>query len=215
MDSAYESSQTEAPWADEMPKLEPSGGGAMMQAVLHQHPNVDVEYQFIVRSREKLGHLIPEIREELEKLAGLQMREGEPHLYKAFTPLTNPQQDDSPTVLVLLSRQSASDNLAVRMFARALSLSPTEEVVMLALCRGLDVQEIAAENGVAISTVRSQVKTLREKAGASSVRRLLQRVNSLPPVVPALRIITPAQTLRSSSRRKAIDRSSTSVNRPI
>jgi hypothetical protein len=39
--------------------------------------------------------------------------------------------------------------------------------------------------------VRSQVKTLREKAGASSVRRLLQRVNSLPPVVPALRIITP------------------------
>ncbi|MGH8412213.1 MAG: nicotinate phosphoribosyltransferase, partial [Pseudomonas sp.] len=49
----------------------------MMQAVLHQHPNVDVEYQFIVRSREKLGHLIPELRVELEKLAGLSMREGE------------------------------------------------------------------------------------------------------------------------------------------
>ncbi|PYY81120.1 nicotinate phosphoribosyltransferase [Pseudomonas sp. TKO26] len=49
----------------------------MMQAVLHQHPNVDVEYQFIVRSRESLVHLIPEIRQELEKLAGLQMREGE------------------------------------------------------------------------------------------------------------------------------------------
>lgn len=41
----------------------------MMQAVLHQHPNVDVEYQFIVRSRESLVHLIPEIRQELEKLA--------------------------------------------------------------------------------------------------------------------------------------------------
>ena len=49
----------------------------MMQAVLHQHPNVDVEYQFIVRSKESLVHLIPEIRQELEKLAGLQMREGE------------------------------------------------------------------------------------------------------------------------------------------
>jgi len=119
------------------------------------------------------------------------MREGERDLSMAFTPLSHPLEDDTPTVLVLLSRQSASDNLAVRMFARALGLSPTEEVVMLALCRGLDVQEIAAENGVAISTVRSQVKTLREKAGASSVRRLLQRVNSLPPVVPALRIITP------------------------
>ncbi|GLK91447.1 nicotinate phosphoribosyltransferase [Pseudomonas turukhanskensis] len=49
----------------------------MMQAVLHQHPNVDVEYQFIVRSKENLGHLIPEIREELEKLAGLRMRDDE------------------------------------------------------------------------------------------------------------------------------------------
>ncbi|SFQ08565.1 nicotinate phosphoribosyltransferase [Pseudomonas sp. NFPP07] len=49
----------------------------MMQAVLHQHPNVDVEYQFIVRSRESLVHLIPQIRQELEKLASLQMREGE------------------------------------------------------------------------------------------------------------------------------------------
>ncbi|RUQ46964.1 nicotinate phosphoribosyltransferase, partial [Corynebacterium pseudodiphtheriticum] len=29
----------------------------MMQAVLHQYPNVDVEYNFIVRSKEKLGHL--------------------------------------------------------------------------------------------------------------------------------------------------------------
>ncbi len=49
----------------------------MMQAVLHQHPNVDVEYQFIVRSKENLGHLIPEIREELEKLASLRMRDDE------------------------------------------------------------------------------------------------------------------------------------------
>jgi len=49
----------------------------MMQAVLHQHPNVDVEYQFIVRSKENLGHLIPEIREELEKLSQLRMRDDE------------------------------------------------------------------------------------------------------------------------------------------
>ena len=121
----------------------------------------------------------------------LLMSEAGRDLSMAFTPLSHPLEDDAPTVLVMLSRQNACDNLAVRMFARSLGLSPTEEVVMLALCRGLDVQEIAKENGVAVSTVRSQVKTLREKAGASSVRRLLQRVNSLPPVVPALRIVTP------------------------
>ncbi|MBL0944394.1 MAG: helix-turn-helix transcriptional regulator [Hydrogenophaga sp.] len=119
------------------------------------------------------------------------MREQERDLSLAFTPLSHPLEDDAPTVLVVMSRQNVCDNLAVRMFARALALSPTEEVVLLALCRGLDINEIAAENGVAVSTIRSQIKTLREKAGASSIRRLLQRINSLPPVVPALRIVTP------------------------
>ena len=119
------------------------------------------------------------------------IREADRDLSLAFTPLSHPLEDDAPTVLVMLSRQNACDNLAVRMYARALGLSPTEETVLLALCRGLEIPDIARENGVAVSTVRSQVKTLREKAGAPSVRRLLQRVNSLPPVVPALRIVTP------------------------
>jgi DNA-binding CsgD family transcriptional regulator len=109
----------------------------------------------------------------------------------AFIPLSHPLETDSPTVLVLLTRQSACDNLAVRMYARAQRLSPGEESVMIALCRGLEVSDIAKENGVAQSTVRSQVKSLREKTGCASIRRLIQRIHSLPPVVPALRIIAP------------------------
>jgi DNA-binding CsgD family transcriptional regulator len=109
----------------------------------------------------------------------------------AFIPLTHPLKIDSPTVLVLLTRQSACDSLAVRMFARAQRLSPSEESVMIGLCRGLEVSDIARENGVAQSTVRSQVKSLREKTGCSSIRRLIQRIHSLPPVVPALRIVAP------------------------
>ncbi len=109
----------------------------------------------------------------------------------AFIPLSHPLETDSPTVLVLLTRQSACDNLAVRMYARAQRLSPGEESVMIALCRGLEVSDIARENGVAQSTVRSQVKSLREKTGCPSIRRLIQRIHSLPPVVPALRIIAP------------------------
>lgn len=121
----------------------------------------------------------------------LMLTEGDKELSLAFTPLSHPLEADAPSVLVLLSRQSACDNLAVRMFARSLSLSPSEESVLLGLCRGLQIAEIAKQHGVAESTVRSQIKTLREKAGAPSIRRLLQRINSLPPVVPALRIITP------------------------
>lgn len=107
-----------------------------------------------------------------------------------FIPLCHPLQAE-PTVLVLLTRQSAGDNLAVRMYARAQHLSHSEELVMIGLCRGLEVSDIARENGVAQSTVRSQVKSLREKTGCPSIRRLIQRIHSLPPVVPALRIGTP------------------------
>jgi DNA-binding NarL/FixJ family response regulator len=121
----------------------------------------------------------------------LMLEAGEKELSLAFTPLSHPLEADSPSVLVLLSRQSTCDNLAVRMFARSLNLSPSEESVLMGLCRGLQITEIAQQHGVAESTVRSQIKTLREKAGAPSIRRLLHRVNSLPPVVPALRIITP------------------------
>lgn len=119
------------------------------------------------------------------------LHRGDRELSLAFTPLSHPLEADPPTVLVMLSRQSTCDNLAVRMFARTIGLSPSEEAVLMGLCRGLEIPEIAREHGVAPSTIRSQIKTLREKAGSPSIRRLLQRINSLPPVVPALRIVMP------------------------
>jgi DNA-binding CsgD family transcriptional regulator len=109
----------------------------------------------------------------------------------AFIPLSHPLETDSPSVLVLLSRQGASENLAVRLFARAQNLSPSEESVLMGLCRGLSIPDIAAEHGVVQSTVRSQIKALREKTGCPSIRLMMQRVSSLPPVVPALRIVSP------------------------
>lgn len=109
----------------------------------------------------------------------------------AFVPLSHPLETDAPCVLVSLSRQSACENLAVRMYARSQNLSPSEESVLLGLCRGLSIPDIARQHGVAQSTVRSQIKALREKTGCGSIRELLQRVNSLPAVVPALRIVSP------------------------
>lgn len=121
----------------------------------------------------------------------LLLKEEGKELSLAFIPLSHPLEADPPTVLVLLSRQSTCDNLAVRMYARSQNLSPTEEAVMMALCRGLSIPDIAREHGVAQSTVRSQIKALREKTGSSSIRNLLQRIHSLPPVVPALRNVSP------------------------
>ncbi|UJW82999.1 helix-turn-helix transcriptional regulator [Hydrogenophaga sp. SL48] len=119
------------------------------------------------------------------------LKQGEQELSMAFVPLSHPLEFDAPSVLVLLSRQNACENLALRMYARAQNLSPSEESVLIALCRGLSIPDIAREHGVAESTVRSQIKALREKTGCSSIRNMMQRVHSLPPVVPALRVISP------------------------
>lgn len=49
----------------------------MMQGVLHQHPDTDVEYDFIVRSKESLVPYIKDIRDEVERLCSMSMREDE------------------------------------------------------------------------------------------------------------------------------------------
>ncbi len=99
-----------------------------------------------------------------------------------FLPLSHPMESDDPLVLVQLSRQPPSDNLAITLFARHCELSPTEESVMVALCKGLEIPDIALTHRVAESTIRSQIKSIREKTGSHSIRQLLQRLNSLPPV---------------------------------
>jgi DNA-binding CsgD family transcriptional regulator len=149
-------------------------------------------------SRALLGHhtdLTVKLQGALEQaLRGqrrlLQLKQGDHELSMAFVPLCLPLEFDAQTVLVLLSRKNASDNLALRMFARSQSLSPSEESVLLALCRGASIPDIASDHKVAESTVRSQIKALREKTGCSSIRSLMQRVHSLPPVVPALRSLS-------------------------
>lgn len=45
----------------------------MQQAVVHQHPNVDVDYELIVRSKESLVKYIPELRRQLALLCEMQM----------------------------------------------------------------------------------------------------------------------------------------------
>lgn len=117
----------------------------------------------------------------------LYLRNAEHVLPVAVVPLSPSSQGRAENVLLVLARQSVGDNLALHMFAREHSLTRTEESVLRALCDGRDVDEIASQHGVAESTVRTQVRSLRDKTGANGIRHLVQRVMALPPVVTALR----------------------------
>jgi DNA-binding NarL/FixJ family response regulator len=114
----------------------------------------------------------------------LSLRHGKDGLPVACVPLFQPYEGESASVLLMLARRTGSKNLALSFFAREHRLSPTEEAVLRALCDGLDVHEIAVAHGVCESTLRTQVRSLRDKTDSSSIRQLVQRVAALPPVVP-------------------------------
>lgn len=117
----------------------------------------------------------------------LYLAHGDDTLPVAVIPLGHALEGPCPSVLLLMARQRVGDNLTVQMFAREHGLTPTEESVLRALCDGRDVDEIAVQHRVAESTVRTQVRSLRDKTGAGGIRQLVQCVLALPPVVPALR----------------------------
>ena len=114
----------------------------------------------------------------------LSLRNGKESLAVACVPLFQPYEGESASVLLMLARRTGSGNLALSFFAREHRLSPTEEAVLRGLCDGLDVQEIAVAHGVCESTLRTQVRALRDKTDSNSIRQLVQRVAALPPVVP-------------------------------
>jgi DNA-binding CsgD family transcriptional regulator len=95
-----------------------------------------------------------------------------------------------PRALLVFGKRQVADSLSVGFFARAHSLTPTEDAVLLGLCRGLKPTQIAVDHGVAISTVRTHVNSIRVKTGTSSIRDLVNRVSTLPPMAPVLRRCT-------------------------
>ena len=85
--------------------------------------------------------------------------------------------------LVSLAQPSRTHDLAVQCFARQHGFTGAETSVLEALISGQTPNSIARSKGVALSTVRTQVSQLRVKAGAHSIRELLDRVGALPPMM--------------------------------
>jgi len=72
-------------------------------------------------------------------------------------------------------------------------LDAAETRVLVALCQGIPPGAAAAEIGVGIATVRTQIGSIRQKTGAQSIRALVRQVAVLPPLMGALRqVMAPA-----------------------
>jgi len=87
---------------------------------------------------------------------------------------------------LIFSRASVCETLMLCFFARTHGLTSTEEHVLGILCQGYSAPEIAVQMKVAVSTVRSHVRSLCAKTRSSGVRELINRVAVLPPVAPSV-----------------------------
>jgi DNA-binding CsgD family transcriptional regulator len=111
---------------------------------------------------------------------------GNDRLVLLVAPL-QPQGDDEPLVLVMLGRRGLCSALALEMLSSVHGLTLAERRVLAALLDEAAPRQIAKAHGVALSTVRTQITSIRSKLGVRSVEALLVRAGEVPQVPSALR----------------------------
>lgn len=90
---------------------------------------------------------------------------------------------ETHATLLVLGRRRLCPSLTVDWFARTHALTSTEARVLALLCTGMRPSEVAERQGVAISTVRTHVMSIRTKTLASSIQDLVAQVARLPPMI--------------------------------
>ena len=93
----------------------------------------------------------------------------------------------SPPAALLLIRDPAPARPAPGVLADLFGLTPAEADIAATLAGGLRVQAVAAARGVGIETVRSQVRAILGKTGATNLRDLERLLAALPQPLPPLR----------------------------
>ncbi len=101
---------------------------------------------------------------------------------------------ERPRALVVLGRRQPCSELGLEMLAGSYGLTLAERRVLAALVREATPREIARQHAVALSTVRTQISSIRAKFGTRSIEGLLLRAAQVPPVASALRLagVSPA-----------------------
>jgi len=105
----------------------------------------------------------------------------------AVVPLANAAAGAASATLLVFGKRKVCEALSVQGYARCHGLTRAETQVLEQLCDDAQPSEIAERQRVALSTVRSQIGSIRAKTGAESIRSLVRLVAVLPPLVNALR----------------------------
>jgi DNA-binding CsgD family transcriptional regulator len=99
----------------------------------------------------------------------------------AVTPLET-APGDTGTAMIALGRRTLCHTLSAQAAARLHGLTGAELRVLQQLCAGRRPIAIARNQGVEISTVRTQIGSIREKLGARDIVGVLAHMATLPPL---------------------------------
>lgn len=142
----------------------------------------------VARYGSKLEAALGGVRRGLRSLVTFSVADAE--LALSFVPLNSGMQGaaqlaDAPLALVLFGRRDACEALTLQQYGQLHGLTGAEQALLPAIIRGLSVEAIAQQQGVSLSTVRTQLGSIREKTGAKTLRSLTARLTSLPPIRPS------------------------------
>ena len=140
------------------------------------------------RDGAKIEGALAKVRRGLRSLVTFSAADAE--LALSFVPLNSDAQPaaqipDVPLALVIFGRRDACEALTLHQYGRLHGLTGAEQALLPAIIRGLSVEAIAQQQCVSLSTVRTQLGSIREKTGAKSLRSLTARLTSLPPIRPS------------------------------
>jgi DNA-binding CsgD family transcriptional regulator len=105
----------------------------------------------------------------------------------AVVPLRSAGPGGQGATQLSMGKRQMCGGLGVQWFARSHGLTLAETRVLEALSEGLQPNDIAVRHGVGISTIRSQIGSIRSKTRSDSIGALVRQVAVLPPLVGVLR----------------------------
>ncbi len=106
----------------------------------------------------------------------------------AMVPLNRQSAGPCDRIALLLSSEESCETTLFASFAQSHRLTRTEEQVLQLLCRCLSAPEIALQMRVAVSTIRSHVRSLCVKTSSHGVRQLIHLVSALPQLAPTMAV---------------------------
>ena len=130
------------------------------------------------RDARQLDHVLTLARNGVRGLLNLATQAAKTTV--AVVPLASPASHD--TALLLFARRQLCDGSTMALYARSCGLTAAESKVLGSVCSGLRPQQIALHHNVQVSTVRSQLSSIRQKTRSGSVRELLETIARLPPI---------------------------------